>query len=239
MNNEINYEEDLKIEINKLIINKWTFLNMDWPYIHYVFNHRTSIKDMKSDIKKIKDILLNQLGYIPVFYFLVVLYGSYEYPGPYREVEKGLLLLYHIVSGIPGTEMHQFIPYTTFYDLYKDFWITNKKNLIKIVNKDITTMFSTPKIRVLSSKINNPDGFKNVTLFLDGHDSKIKYYNPDVSRKIMYSHKLKAPGIRTQTVNDVNNMIIWVSNSEKCAKGNDGTMFIKMNLQKKYIQLIV
>ena len=75
--------------------------------------------------------------------------------------------------------------------------------------------------------------FKNCTLFIDGHDSKIKYYNPDVGRNTLYSHKFKRPGIRTQTVNDVNNMVIWVFNSERYSMGNDGSMFIKMNMHKK------
>ncbi|KAI9243262.1 hypothetical protein BDA99DRAFT_449239, partial [Phascolomyces articulosus] len=36
--------------------------------------------------------------YIPVNYFLVVLYSNKEYPGLYKEIEKGLILLYHICT---------------------------------------------------------------------------------------------------------------------------------------------
>jgi hypothetical protein len=107
------------------------------------------------------------------------------------------------------------------------------KRIEKILKKDMGSMFSNLKIRLLSAKLYNPNGFKNVTLFIDGHDSKIKYYNPDVSRVTMYSHKFKKPGVRTQTVNDPNNLILFVSKSERCAIDNDGTMFIKMNLHKK------
>lgn len=229
------YKEKLKAEINKLVINKWLFLNNEWPLIENKFNHRTELKDIKTDITIIKDILLKQLGYIPVFYFLTVLYGNIEYPGPYHEIDKGLLLLYHIVSGKSGIDMSEFIPYTTFYDLYKRFWIkeANVKRLKKIIKTDMNDLFSNLKIRLLSSKINNPDGFKNVTLLIDGHDSKIKYYNPDIARQTLYSHKFKKPGLRTQTINDVNNIVLFVSNSERCAMGNDGSMFIKMNLQRK------
>jgi hypothetical protein len=230
-----NLKEKLDIEINKLVVNKWLFLNNEWPLIANKFNHRTELKNIKTDISIIKDILLKQLGYIPVFYFLSVLYSNIEYPGPYHELDKGLLLLYHIVSGKSGIDMSEFMPYTTFYDLYKKFWITetNVKRLNKIIKKDMNELFSNLKIRLLSSKINNPDGFKNVTLLIDGHDSKIKYYNPDVARQTLYSHKFKKPGLRTQTVNDANNIVLFVSNSERCALGNDGSMFIKMNLQKK------
>jgi hypothetical protein len=49
----------------------------------------------------------------------------------------------------------------------------------------------------------------------------------------LYSHKFKKPGLRTQTINDANNIVLFVSNSERYALGNDGTMFIQTNLQKK------
>lgn len=228
------YQEKLQLEIDKLILNKWSFLNLEWPLIENKFNHRTEIKSTKVNMRAVKDILFKILGYIPVFYFLVVLYGNGEYPGPYGEIDKGLLLLYQIVSGKTGIDMSEFIPYTTFYDLYKKFWISesNVKRVKKIIKTDMN-MFSNLKIRLLSSKLKNPDGFKNVTLFIDGHDSKIKYYNPDVARNTLFSHKFKKPGVRTQTINDANELVLFVSNSEKCAIGNDGSMFIKMNIQRK------
>jgi|GEM_PF-7080898 len=231
-------KERIDYEVNNLVLNKWYFMNMEWPIMSYDFNHRTVLKNMKVDLKGIKDILLRQLGYIPVFYFLTILYSNIEYPGPYFELEKGLLLLYQMVSGKTGIEMSEFMPYTTYYELYKKLWIndSNVKRLKKIYNKDMTNLFTNLKIRLLSAKYLNPDAFKNVTLMIDGHDSKIKYYNPDVSRKTLFSHKFKKPGLRTQTVNDVNNLILFVSKSERCAIGNDGTMFIKMNLQK-YIHI--
>lgn len=223
----------LNSEIQRLIVNKWYFLEYEWPILTPRFNHRSEMKPTKVNLRTIKDILLRQLGYIPVFYFLAVLYGAGEYPGPYYEIDKGLILLYHIMSGKTGVEMSEFIPYTSFYEVYKKFWITNRTKINKIVTKDLRELFSTIKIRLLSASIFNPDGFKNCTLFIDGHDSKIKYYNSDVGRNTLYSHKFKRPGVRTQTVNDVNNMVIWVSNSERCAIGNDGSMFIKMNLHKR------
>ncbi|CAO3627615.1 unnamed protein product [Mucor hiemalis] len=222
----------LKKEIDNLIISKWDFLDNNWPKIYNKYNHRTEIKDIKK-IKFIKTILLKELGYIPVFYFLTVLYGTIEYPGPYKEIEKGLVLLYHIISGKPGCDMNEFIPYTTFYALYKKFWITNKNKLKKQIEKDISTLFSNIKIRILSAKVNNPETFKNITMIIDGHDGKIKYYNPIESNKTLYSYKLKGPGLRTQIVSDMNEMIILISKSEKCAKSNDGIMFLNMKLHNK------
>lgn len=187
----------LEAEIQRLIINKWYFLNYEWPILTPRFNHRSEIKPTKVNLRIIKDILLQQLGYIPVFYFLSVLFTSCEYPGPYKEIDKGIILLYQIISGKPGSDMNEFIPYTSFYEVYKKIWITNRIKLNKIINNDIKELFSNIKIRLLSSNIYNTDGFKNTTLFIDGHDSKIKYYNPDVARSTLYSHKFKRPGIRT------------------------------------------
>ena len=106
--------------------------NENWEIILNKYNHRTELKETKNNnIKIAKEVLLNILGYIPVFYFLnVLLYGTREYAGPYREVEKGILL-YHIISGISGREMHKFIRYTIYYSLYKNFWYKNYGNINK------------------------------------------------------------------------------------------------------------
>ena len=143
------------------------------------------------------------------------------------------MLLYQIVSGYTGKDIDQFIPYSTFYDLYKMFWIKNYDKLVKIVNKDLSEMFSNIKIRILKAQLSNPVGFKLVTLLIDDYDGKVKYYNPESDKKLMYSYKLKKPGIRTQIVHDKNKMILFISHSEKCAVGNDGTMFINMKLHRK------
>ncbi|KAG2215608.1 hypothetical protein INT45_013094 [Circinella minor] len=207
------YTEQLDTEVKNLVSTKWGFLGKPWPEIHHRFNHRTVIKDMKGNtIDEIKEVLLNRFGFIPVFYFLTVLYGNVEYPGPYREIEKGLVLLYHMVSG--GKDMHKVMPYATFYDLYKRFWITNYSELNKKVKQDLNGMFSSPRIRILASLINNPDGLKNVTLFIDGHDG---------------------PAVRTHVIQDMNEIITHVSVFKKCAVGNDGTMFIQMKLYNKKI----
>lgn len=59
----------------------------------------------------------------------------------------------------------------------------------------------------------------------------IKYYNPDTERIKLHSYKFKKPGIRTQIVADMNKMIIFISDSEKCGESNDGSMFLRMNLK--------
>ncbi|ORE01073.1 hypothetical protein BCV72DRAFT_323141 [Rhizopus microsporus var. microsporus] len=228
------YQTILNYEINKLINKEWTFLNENWNILVNKYNHRTELKEVKNNnIKIVKDVLLSQLGYIPVFYFLNFIYGVSEYPGPYKEIDKGLLILYHMVSGKSGRDMHEFMSYTTYYSLYKKFWHSNFKRLSKKVDTDLGKMFSNIRIRILSSLINNPTSFKNVTLYIDGHDGKIKYYDPDTKTMDIKSYKLDGPGLRTQIVTDSNQMILYVSKSEKCGKGSDGTMFLDMKLYNK------
>ena len=76
------------------------------------------------NIKNIEDKLKNRLGFTTVFFFLQILYTNRKYPGPHREIDKELVLLYHIIiCGRPGSKMSRHMKYITFYKLYKKFWI--------------------------------------------------------------------------------------------------------------------
>jgi hypothetical protein len=94
-------------------------------------------------------------------------------------------------------------------------------------------MFSSPKLRIYSALKRNPKQFKHVTLIIDGHDSKINYVNTDIKREKLYSYKLKKPGCRTQIICDINEMILWVSNSEFCSESSDDNTFLNMKLYKR------
>lgn len=198
----------------------------------FKYKHRSVIKSI-NDIEDIKKELVNKLGYTGVYFFLTELYKNIEYPAPYLEVEKGLFLLYHIVSGISGKEINKCIPYTSFYAFYKKFWITNYTELNKKVDNCLYKMFSNIKIRILSAKIKNPENYKYVTFLLDGHDSTIDYSKPDIEKQKRWSYKLKTSGIRTQVLADVNDMITAVSVSKLCGESSDGTMFLNMKLYTK------
>lgn len=227
-----NYKKTLKHEINKLILNEWTFLINDWQKVLNIYKHRTELKNVKF-IREIKNEILEKLGFIPVFFFLTVLYTNKEYPGPYIEVEKGLLLLYQLVSGFTSKNIKKYMPHTTFYAVYKEFWITNYNNLDKFVNDCLHNMFSNIKIRILSAMIKNPKNFKNITMMLDGHDTSIEYDKPDISLQKKWSYKLKSAGIRTQVLIDINEMAINLSNSQLCGNSSDGGMFLNMKLYNK------
>lgn len=174
------------------------------------------------------------MGYIPVFFFLNVLFANKDYKGgAYKYVDKGLLLLYQILYGVSLRNMGKIIPYTSYYDIYKDFWLSDSANAMsKKIDDMLNSMFSNINLRILSAKLCNPCPFKHVTAFLDGHDSRIEYHNINIHKKELYSFKFKKPGIRTQVVPDINDMVVYVSNSKFCKNNVDGDMFLKMNLER-------
>ena len=101
------------------------------------------------------------------------------------------MILYHLVSGITSKEIEKYLPYSSFYAVYKKFWITNYTELNAFVNYCLKNMFTNIKIRVLSSLIKNPIHFKNITLILDGHDSTLEYDKPDIDIEKKWSYKSK------------------------------------------------
>jgi hypothetical protein len=190
---EINIDQLINNEVNLIIVNKWDFLNYNWPVIHNKYKHRTIIKHINF-IDIIKKKLVDKLGYIAVFYFLIKLYTNKEYPAPYFEIEKGLFLLYHLVSGITGKEdIDKYIPQSTFHYSYKKFWMDdeNYNRLNKIVNDSLNNMFSSVRLRILSAHKNNPDLFKHVSLILDGHNSRINYTDTEINHSRLCSYKFK------------------------------------------------
>lgn len=226
------YKNLLQDEIDKLILNEWQFLNENWKKKQNNYKHRTELKYIK-DIENIKKELVNKLGYTSVFFFLTKLYTNKDYPSPYFEIEKGLYLIYHLVSGITSKDMKRNLPYASFFKFYKEFWITNYEHLNKYVDLCLKNMFSNIKIRVYSALIKNPINFKNITLMLDGHDSTIEYDKPDISQQKRWSYKLKSAGLRTQVLTDINNFIISVSESLLCGISSDGGMFLNMKIYNK------
>jgi hypothetical protein len=218
-------------EFKKLFEEKWQFSHNKWPSMDPEKYHRTEIKDV-NEINMVKNFVLERLGFTTVFFFLSVLFSTQHYVGPYRNVEKGLLILYHMLTGVSIAEMGRFIPRSSFYALYKDFWISNYEFLNSTIDNALLEMFSTERIRVLCAKEFNPSGFKHVTLMLDGHDTRASYINSSVGSKDFFSYKLKKSGFRTQVCMDINGMVTFVSASAPCALNNDGSMLSNINLTK-------
>ena len=217
-------------DFEQLIDKYWGFLAKPWPVVKLTKHHRSGPKEVK-EIDAIKMTLSTKLGIIPVFFFLTVLFGTRDYVSPYRNVEKGLLILYHLVKGLSLTEMDPFIPRSSFNDIYQDFYVKQLNALNQQVSQLLENMFSNIFIRIQSAAKYNPDPFKHVTLLLDGHDTRGEALNQDASAH--YSYKLTKSGLRTQIMTDINDMILYVSSSDPCAYSNDGTMFVEMKVHQK------
>jgi hypothetical protein len=226
--------EELKLlsqQFEQLLAEKWEFLEEGWPSIIPANNHRTVSKEVGL-MSHVKNVLNKRLGPIPVFFFLTVIWPKYQYPGPYKEAEKGLLLLYHIVKGLSIEAMEPHMPKSSFHAIHTKFYKKEYSAHDKFITNCLANMFSNITIRVLCAKGKNPDIFQSVTLHLDGHDTRVTYVDGE-SKTAMYSFKLKKPGLRTQVAMDINSMALWVSKSEPCSSFADGTMLLGMKIHKK------
>lgn len=88
-------------------------------------------------MKYIKNVLVDKVGYIAVFFFLVVFYGVKEYPAPYYELEKRLFLLFQPVSGVCGSDNNKYLPSSNSQSFYKKFWLGDEN--YKTLNKKLVS----------------------------------------------------------------------------------------------------
>lgn len=239
MDDEIYIENIRKLyNIEKTnLLNKWSFIHNNYPQIEKTkYLHRTILQEVKF-IDEIKNELLKKLGFLPVHIFLTDFFYKLEIPGPYRHIEKGLLILYHITSGLSINKMNRYIPHANFFKIYKTFYIKYNDDLKKWINKLLyTNYFTNNIIRVLSAKMKNPKKLKNITCFVDGYDSRISYQDIHFDKSRMYSYKFKDSGYRTQFLVDINNFIMFISESVPCSDKTDGKMLEDIKLEK-YINI--
>ncbi|ORZ05142.1 hypothetical protein BCR41DRAFT_361989 [Lobosporangium transversale] len=80
----------------------------EWPAIKKAKFHRTEMKEI-SDVTHVKSMVLDRLGFIPSFFFLTQVFGVRDYGSPYRNVEKGLLLLYALITGDSLSTMSRYV----------------------------------------------------------------------------------------------------------------------------------
>ena len=236
MNNRLDIENLLNLE-KKDLINKWCFMHNKYEEIEYKkYYHRTEIKHVNF-IQEIKEELIEKLGIIPVYVFLTDYFYKLEFPGAYYHVDKGLLIIYHLLSGLSINKMDKFINYTMYFKIYKRFYSYYNKELKEWLNKMLNSNFFTNNIiRLLYAKLNNPIKIKNVTCYIDGYDSRIAYQDLRFDKKRLFSHKFKKSGFRTQFLIDINRFIIFVSPSVPCNDYTDGQMFQNIKLEKYITQ---
>lgn len=213
-----------------LMEEEWEFLDEPWPMCPKVKTfHRTELKQIPR-VQEMKDLLMRRLGSIAVFFFLSKIWSKHYFPGPYNALDKGIAFLYFFVAGETMDSMSQYIPKTTFHVIYTTFLKGERAIFEKEIKRCISSMFSTPEIRIRSANWRNPKPFKHVTMMLDGHDSRATYGE---DKAAMYSYKLKKSGLRTQVAIDVNGMVLLVSKSASCRDNNDGKMLLEMGIGKK------
>jgi hypothetical protein len=221
-----------KIEIQKLISLKWKFLNNTYPYIDYKRYHRTELKEINF-INDLKNELYQKLGAIPIFIFLTDFFYKLNIPGPFKNIEKGLLLLYQLLIGKSINAMSSYVKYTTYHDMYKTFYVDYRKELNEWVNNLLLNdYFSNNTLRLIYAKLKNPKLLKHITCYMDGYDSRIVYQDIHFDKNRLYSYKFKNSGLRTQFICDINDIIIYISQPKPCSDYTDGKMFEEINLNK-------
>ncbi|KAI1291409.1 hypothetical protein EDD11_008927, partial [Mortierella claussenii] len=62
----------LKRNYEELLTNHWGFLDEPWHLKAIATNHRTAHKDIPM-MDQVKAVLIKRLGFIPVYFFLIVL----------------------------------------------------------------------------------------------------------------------------------------------------------------------
>lgn len=231
MQTKTNKQQALKQEIDYMVNSKWKFFNKDWPLIRQSKYHRTELKEVHF-IEDVKKDIFDKLGYTGPFAFLVDYYCRKDRPGPYRNIEKALLLIYQLLVGNSIREMAPYLPYSSYYEIYKNLWIKEYDELNKWVDNCLQNYFSNDIIRALSASLYNPQNFRSITLYMDGHDNRIVYENVETDKKKLYSYKLKKPAIRTQMCSDVNEMFIYISQSMPCKDNPDGKMFLSTRIDR-------
>jgi hypothetical protein len=175
MNSE---KENLKKKLDlyeKKFAKVWVnLLERNWPIIKKSKGHRKETTGIEriSEIKKEISEILNP---IVIAEFLKI-YGELgDHVLSYKNVDKGILILYRLLSGLPQSEMG--IAQTNFSCIYNEiFDPLFKKNKKKITNKLISwadnwiSLFSNINVRILHSHLYNPELFKSVTLMMDSKD---------------------------------------------------------------------
>ncbi|ORZ05738.1 hypothetical protein BCR41DRAFT_374370 [Lobosporangium transversale] len=101
-------------------------------YARRVASYKES--QVSSDVTHVKSMVLDCL-----------VFGVHDYGSPYRNIEKGLLLLHTPITEDSLSTMLTFILKASFYDLYKESYLRDPVKL----HHDITSMDTTPESATL------------------------------------------------------------------------------------------
>jgi hypothetical protein len=228
-----------QIEIKKLVDSEWTVLHEQLPVIQKPERTRKNILDIPT-MDKIKTKIYERLGDIAPFIFIHIIgtiCGWLE--GPYRNVEKILLILYMIVENesFGKVDERSIIPKSTIWRIHDTIFNEYYDQLNEWATNCLSKMFSNPIIRILTARIENNPAFNFGTMFLDGHDSRIEYGALEKYPKSEYwSFKFKKSGVRTQVLMDCQELAIAVSKTLPSAPNSDIGMFKQMGCIPKIME---
>lgn len=194
---------------NNSLNKNWIIINTEWnKNKQFIYNSNINLgygnTKSISSIDAYKKYLKNRLGYISVYFFLNHIFGNYVYSGNYKTIDKGIVLLYHILSGEDKLKFNNIIP--GFNRFYNEFWNSRYNEINKIVDNYLKTLFSDIDTRIYNAKENNHE---NINFLTFTFDSYLKY------NKVNNSNRLFNKGMITQFICDNNGFITYVSKTKK------------------------
>lgn len=168
--------DDSKNEVNKILLNmdfkdlKVIWLNElfrlinNWQYTFFS-DYNTKIKQDYKNLQSmngidiIKTEICEVLGVFGTFSFLIEFIKHIEWDGKrkYKNLEKGLLIIYEIIKGLNTNDMNSFIGISTYNNIKAQFFNDEKCNYIfeKWYNYKMKYYFTSPSFRLISKTIYN------------------------------------------------------------------------------------
>jgi hypothetical protein len=209
-------------EIQKIIDEKWNIFDDKWEKplkyikddnINYNYQNKTI-----SSIQGIKSSILYKLDYLPVYFFLNILFDNYSYSGQYRNIDKGIMLLYQLINGGNKSKYNQLMK--GFNKVYNEFWINRFDELDKKVDYFLKNLFSNIDIRSITSEMYNPEQLKISTFIFDTY---LKTYNSK-NGNFLYEK-----GYITPIMCDCNGIVTYVSDVKiYCQEKKNGFIYDDM-----------
>lgn len=143
--------------------------------------------------------------------FLCDFFNKYSFPGPQNHLEKGLIIIYELITGYNDDQIGNYIKKTTYKRIKEKLFITLQQELNAWIENCMLELFSSPELR-LSNIYNNNGIFNFITLMLNIYDNNSNY------KKNKYISD--NPSFLTPFICDRRGIIIWVGDTVQGTKDN-------------------
>jgi hypothetical protein len=191
---------DKLIEEEEKLSQLWVLkLERDFEIMPPDGHGRTTLEDTSEWLKMVKETLLHGDTIHPIAIMEFLKFYSELHDlckgGKYSRITKAISLVYQLKVGCGMNKLK--IPASSYREHYIEFW-EGYANEIHNWCDEWMEIFSNVTVRVLYAKLNNPERFSHVTLFVDGKDflAKLsnlkseKKLNPSSNKSNLLSHKL-------------------------------------------------